>query len=35
MRDIGVNGGMGWIHAFDALETARASLRNSGRYATV
>ena len=25
----------GWIHAFDALETARASLRNFGRYATV
>jgi hypothetical protein len=23
MRDIGVNGGTGWIHAFDALETAR------------
>jgi hypothetical protein len=25
----------GWIHVFDALETARASLRNSGCYATV
>lgn len=25
----------GWIHAFDALETARASLRNSTRSATV
>jgi hypothetical protein len=35
MRDIAVNGGTGWIHAFYALETARASLRNSGRYAAV
>jgi hypothetical protein len=25
----------GWIHAFDALETARASLRNSTRSAAV
>jgi len=25
----------GWIHGFDALETVRASLRNSGRSATV
>jgi hypothetical protein len=35
MRDIAVNDGTGWTHAFDALETARASLWNSGRYATV
>ena len=25
----------GWIHAFDALETARATLRDSGRLAAV
>jgi hypothetical protein len=26
---------LGWIHAFDALETARDGLRASGRSATV